>query len=211
MGDVSVNFEHWGRHETNYASGGSGPSERWNNSDIQDLNVLAGFEFNLGTRHGVRGDDDIGLKFRGGRHSREHGGWYIPFISWNVDGSPGSAGVGKEYPHPRTSHLPFNVQGAEVKVDNVRDGQWHGFLAACFNDAGNVPTIMLWYNEAGTGKMKDYVLLGISKDTGNMTPGPVLTQIAQLGGGVQNLQIRMDEVPDSQIRNAFAVAIQPPE
>jgi hypothetical protein len=95
-------------------------------------------------------------------------------------------------------------------VENIRDGEWHGFLAACFNDADDVPTVMLWYNEGATGKMEDYVLLGISKDTGNMTPGPVLTQIAQLGGGEQILQIRMDEVPESQIRNAFAVAILPP-
>ena len=27
---VYEDFKHWGRHETNYRSGGSGPSERWN-------------------------------------------------------------------------------------------------------------------------------------------------------------------------------------
>ena len=29
---VYEDFKHWGKHETNYRSGGSGPSERWNSA-----------------------------------------------------------------------------------------------------------------------------------------------------------------------------------
>jgi hypothetical protein len=70
---------------------------------------------------------------------------------------------------------------------------------------------MLWYNEKATGKIEDYRYLGKSKDTGNMKPGPVCSKVAQQGGGKQSLQIRMDEVPDAKVRNAFATEIIPPD
>jgi hypothetical protein len=38
-GKSMSDFKHWGRHSTNYASGGSGPSERWN-SNAQYLNAM---------------------------------------------------------------------------------------------------------------------------------------------------------------------------
>jgi hypothetical protein len=210
-GSVSTAFMHWGRHTCNYASGGSGPSERWDNRALPSaINVLAGYEFNTGTKHGNRGDNKVDLKFRGASHSPENGGWYIPYIKWRVDGGDGGAGVGKEYPHPKTLHQNFNVQGKDVRVKNIKDGNWHGFLAACFNDEENKPIIILWYNEKATGKMDDYKLLGVSKDTGNMRPGPILDVIGKMGSRNQSLQIRMDEVPDAQIRNAFAVEVEPP-
>ena len=211
-GSISTAFKFWGRTTCNYASGGSGPSLRWDNRDLpQALNVVAGYEFNIGTKHGKRGDDNVDLKFRGDGHSDQNGGWYIPYIEWNVDGTDAGAGIGKEYPHPKTSHLDFNVTGKGVKVKNIKDGKWHGFLAACYNDSSGKPTISLWYNETASGKMADYKLLGTSKDTGNMKPGPICDIIGKMGSKNQSLQIRMDEVPDAQIRNAFAVEVEPPK
>lgn len=214
VGEFKTGFKHWGRHETNYASGGSGPSERWDCKELpESVNVVAGYEFNIGTEHGERGDDNIDLKFRSNSHNDKSGGWYIPFIEWHVDGSPAGCGIGKEYPHPKTSHLPFNLdvgQGPKAKVDNIGDGNWHGFLAACFNDGKGIPTTYLWYNAKGSGKIEDYVLLGGSKDTGNMSPGPVCDVIDHKGNNPQSLQIRMDERPDAQIRNAFCVEVEPP-
>jgi len=67
--------------------------------------------------------------------------------------------------------------------------------------------MMAWFNSKGTNKIEDYQYLGKSKDTGNMKPGPVCTKIAQKGGGKQSLQVRMDEVPDAKITNAFAYAL----
>ena len=211
-GKVNTSFKWWGRHETNYSSGGSGPSERWDNDEVpKALNVVSGYEFNLGTKHGKRGSDNIDLKFRSNHHNDKSGGWLIPFIEWEEDGSDGGAGVGKEHPHSTTSHLDFNVQGKGVKIKNIKDGNWHGLLAVCYNDKSGVPTVKLWYNEGATGRFQDYVLLGVSKDTG-MKPGPVADKIDIKGGKDQSLQIRMDEVPDTQIRNAFAVEIeQPPD
>ena len=78
---VIQKFVHWGRHETNYASGGSGPSERWDLKVMpKTLNVLAGYEVNLGEKKGKRGDDNFDMKFRGSNHSDSNCGWYIPSI-----------------------------------------------------------------------------------------------------------------------------------
>jgi hypothetical protein len=44
-----------------------------------------------------------------------------------------------------------------------------------------------------------------------MIPGPILDVIGKMGSENQSLQIRMDEVPDAQIRNAFAVEVEPPK
>jgi hypothetical protein len=206
VGKVSTAFKHWGRHETNYASGGSGPSERWDNKEIQALNVLSGYEANLGVAKGKRGEDNIDLKFRGNGHSDGKGGWYIPYLEWAGDG-----GIGKEHPHPSTSHLKFNNETKQANVGNIKGDKWIGFLACCYNDKSGVPTARLWCNPKGTGKIADYIEMGSSKDKGNMKPGPALTKIAQTKGGDQSLQIRMDEVPDAKIRNAFAVEIQAPE
>jgi hypothetical protein len=201
-------FKHWGRHETNYASGGSGPSERWDLSALPSaLNVLAGYEVNLGVKAGKRGVDNFDLKFRGSNHDDSNGGWYIPSIEW-----PGKGQIGKEYPHPKTTHLKLQEE-ANGNVGNMKGDFWVGFLAACFNDAKGVPTVMLWAKPAGktTNTFADYVYMGKSKDTGNMKPGPVLTEIGMKGSKKQVLQIRMDEVPDAKIRNAFAVEIKSPE
>ena len=196
IGKASVQeFKHWGRHETNYASGGSGPSERWDNEKLPStLNVLAGYEVNLGEAKGKRGDDNFDLKFRGSNHSDSNGGWYIPSIEWSSSGKDGVPKIGKEYPHPKTEHL--NIQeSTNAKVGNVKGDFWIGYLGACFNDKKGVPTIMLWC------KPKDkteYVYMGKSKDTGNMKPGPALTKIGMKGSTKQVLQIRMDEVPERQ-------------
>jgi NedA-like, galactose-binding domain len=205
-GNVSLGFKFWGRTTTNYASGGSGPSLRWDNTDIQNVNVIAGYEVNLGTTHGKRGDDNIDLKCRGNSHSDGKGGWYLPFINWYVNHKASDSGCGKEYPHPSTTHSAWNVDDPKPDIGDLGDGQWHGFLVAVFNDKNGVPTMMAWYNKGATGKMVDYVYLGKSKDTGNMKPGPVCTKISQLGGGNQSLQIRIDERADAKVRNTFAYA-----
>ena len=213
VGEFSTAFKHWGRHETNYASGGAGPSERWDNIELPDVtNIVAGYEFIIGPEHGKRGSDNVDLKTHADGHNDKNGGWYIAYLEWEEDGkSPGGAGVGKEFPHPSTSHLAYNVEGAGKKTPNFLDGKKHGFLMAKFLDKDNVPTVMQWYNELGDGKIENYVYMGKSKDTGNMKPGPVCTKIGTKGVKKQVLQIRMDEVPGARIMNAFAVEATPPE
>jgi hypothetical protein len=203
-GAPSTAFKDWGRTTTNYASGGSGPSRRWDNASLPNaLNVVAGYEVNLGVKKGVRGEDNFDLKFRGSSHSDSNGGWYIPSISWGGIGQ-----IGKEYPHPKTSHDKIQ-QPSGQKAGEMKGDFWVGFLAACFNDKKGVPTIMLWAKPKGkeTNYFGDYVYLGKSKDTGNMKPGPVLDVIGKLGSKKQIIQVRMDEAPDAKIRNAFAVEV----
>ena len=43
-----------------------------------------------------------------------------------------------------------------------------------------------------------------------MKPGPVADKIDIKGGKDESLQIRMDEMPDAQINNAFATEIEQP-
>jgi hypothetical protein len=213
IGPFSTAFKHWGRHETNYASGGAGPSERWDNIELPDIvDLVAGYEFIIGPEHGKRGSDNVDMKTHADGHNDKNGGWYIAYLEWEEDGkTPGAAGVGKEYPHPSTSHLAYNVEGKDNKTQNFLDGKKHGFLMAKFLDAEGVPTIMQWYNEAGDGKIENYKYMGKSKDAGNMKPGPVCTKIGQKGVKKQSLQIRMDEVPGARIMNAFACEVKPPE
>ncbi len=203
-------FEHWGRHSTNYASGGSGPSERWDLSDLPNaINVLAGYEVNLGEESGEKGEDNFDMKLRGSGHSDSNGGWYIPSFTWS-----GFPHIGKEYPHPKTEHLKIQTKGDEESLGNMKGDFWVGYMAACFNDEKGVPTMMLWGKPKGkdtSNKFEDYVYMGMSKDTGNMKPGPVLTKIGMMGSKLQRLQIRMDEVPQAKIRNAWAVEIEPPK
>lgn len=211
VGEFSTAFKHWGRHETNYASGGAGPSERWDNIELPDIvNLVSGYEFIIGPEHGKRGSDNVDLKTHANGHNDKCGGWLIAWISWEEDGSDGEAGWSKEFPHPVTSHLKFNVEGADVKVKNIKDGKKHGFLMAKFLDAKKVPTIMLWYNELGTGKIEDYVYLGKAKDDGTAKPGPVFDVIGKKGVKKQSLQVRIDEIPNARIMSAFAVEVQPP-
>jgi hypothetical protein len=210
LGPVSKTWVFWGRTTTNYSSGGSGPSLRWDDEGTQSYNLVAGYEFNLGTKHGKRGDDNIDLKTTGNSHSDGKGGWYLPFIDWKGDGSAAFSGCGKEYPHPDTTHEKWNVEDKKVPLI-IKDGNWHAILVAKYLDKAGVPTIMAWFNQNATGKMEDYVYLGKSKDTGNMKPGPILTKIAQKGGGKQSLQARMDEVPDAKFRNGFSVGVIPPD
>jgi hypothetical protein len=202
-------FKHWGRHSTNYASGGSGPSERWDLSDLPDaLNVLAGYEVNLGEKSGEKGEDNFDVKFRGSSHSDSNGGWYIPSFSWSA-----AAHVGKEYPHPSTKMSKIQ-EPTNAKLGNLKGNFWVGFLAAVYNDSEGVPTMKLWGKPQGkdnSNKFSDYVYMGMSRDTGNMSPGPVLTKIGMKGSKLQRLQIRMDEVPEAKIRNAFAVEIEVPK
>src|SRR4030095_7583314 len=133
---------------------------------------------------------------------------YIPSFSWG-----GKPHVGKEYPHPKTSMK--DIQKPEKdSLGNMKGNFWVGFLAAVYNDSEGVPTMKLWGKPKGkdnSNKFSDYVYMGSSRDTGNMSPGPVLTKIGMMGSKLQRLQIRMDEAPDAKIRNAFAVEIETPK
>jgi hypothetical protein len=211
IGEISTAFKFWGRTETNYASGGAGPSLRWDNTELPNaLNILTGYEYQIGPEHGKRGDDNIGLKIRAANHNDANGGWYIPYVDWHADGSPAEAGCGKEIPHPSTSHVKFNIDGKDAKVANIKDGKKHGLLCAVFNDAAGVPTIMMWHSQTPNGNISSYEYIGKSKDTGNIKPGVPFTAIGTKGKKSQQLQIRIDEIPNAKIMNAFAVEIRPP-
>jgi hypothetical protein len=43
-----------------------------------------------------------------------------------------------------------------------------------------------------------------------MKPGPQFIQIGEQGKKTQQLQIRIDEIPNAKIMNAFAVEVRPP-
>lgn len=258
---LSTQFKWWGRHTTHLASDGTIPSERWDNTDIQSENVVAGYLVNIGTRithdyHKIAGisrteiqeakehevkfknkveepdtddgrffdcgyaeeiksgramkkggdiDDQTDLKFRGDSHSKGKGGWYIPNITFRE----GEAQSGKEFPHPNTNHYSFQKPGQQTKFGSII-GKWIGFLAYCYNDKNGVPVNGLYINPNPIDEPDNYIFAGESRDTGNMKPGPVCKKIAQQGGGKQSLQIRIDSAPDVQIRNAFAVEIEPP-
>lgn len=198
VGNYDTNWDFWNRFETGYASGGSGPSLRWDN-DFARLNMCAGYEFKIGPRHGVRGDDAIDIKFPRCEEPNGERGVYIPFLEWKVDGSNTTGGVGSEWPHPDTSHLDYNTDDPNPNIGNIKDGNWHGYLAACYNNsAGNV-VIKQWYNPTASGNIADYIYVGSSIDVdGDIAPAPKLPYSAQNNsGGTHGLQIRIDEIPSN--------------
>jgi hypothetical protein len=218
LGAILGKFVHWGRYETGYNSGGEGPSQRWGNKEANKLNMVAGFDYKIGPDHGKRGDDEVSLKFPRCITARGTRLVYIPSIEWFVDGRNAVGKGGKEHPHPDTNHDPFNKENPKPQVGNIKDGQWHSFLAACYNDPANnnAITIKEWVNPKANGKWEDYIYLGCSIDgTGGKTvkPGPPAPFSAEgHSGGTHEMQIRIDEIPRDQlqIRNPFAVEVVPP-
>jgi hypothetical protein len=191
---VYEDFKHWGRHETNYASGGSGPSERWN-SEAPYLNIMATFDIEITE---VKSMDNAGVKFRGGSHDDSNGGWYAAAINFD----DGSGIFGKEYPHPSTKHYDSQVTGGKIgKIVGKRIS----FCGVCYNDKG-VPTTEA-YTKANPTDTK-WVFLGQIKDTGQLKPRPVLDVIGKLGSKKQQVQIRIDEAPFAKIYNGKVYEIE---
>jgi hypothetical protein len=217
VGDFNTNFKFWGRYTTNYASGGSGPSQRWDNPSMNKLNMIAGFEFKIGPDHGTRGDDEVSLKFPRCESPGGERGVYDPNILWRVDGSNSQGRAGKEWPHPTTWLGSFNTDNPRPQIGNIKDGKWHGFLAAVYNDPlnNNAVTMKLWYNPTASGLIQDYIYLGSSVDTAakRISPGPILPYDCDpTSGGTHPMQIRIDEIPQGslEVRNMYAAEVIPP-
>jgi hypothetical protein len=211
-------WEFWGRYTTNYASGGSGPSQRWDNEKMNKLNMVAGYEFKIGPDHGARGNDEISLKFPRCVEPGGERGIYDPNILWYEDGRDSVGRAGKEIPHPTTWLGSLNTDNPRPQIGSIKDGQWHGFLAVVYNDPSNnnAVTMQLWYNPTASGNMQDYVYLGKSVDTAEkrISPGPVLAYDCDpTTGGTHPMQIRIDEIPQDQleVRNMFAAEVIPPK
>jgi hypothetical protein len=222
--EYSTNWIFWNRYTTNYSSGGSGPSLRWDNPDVTWRDMVAGFEFRIGPTHGERGDDEVSLKFPRCSIPKGDRGVYLSEIKWFVTRANSIGQTGSEWPHPTTSHSKFNADNPNPYIGDIKDGRWHGFLAACYNDSQNSVVIKLWYNPTASGMFGDYVYLGSSIDSSdNILPIPT-ARYGSLGhsGGTHPMGIRIDEVPASDydrlgenewanlgIRNMFACEIQP--
>jgi hypothetical protein len=252
----SEDFEHWGKYTTSYSSTGFiGTSQRWDNSKMEALNMVAGFQFKIGPDAELIWKDDpnevqpriyerrnpptvlyfpraiqVGTNtVRGFDIPIYHRGSYIlgitSFVSITDDSRdhripPSEAKTNKEYPHPEYGqhNPPFNKDKLYPPpiIDNIRDGKWHGFLAAVYNDPQTGwPMMKLWYNPRATHNMADYIYLGSSTDSPDipMDPGPPLTHDVV---GINNLfkiehplRIRIDNIPKDQleIRDMYAVAV----
>lgn len=202
VGIFNTNFVFWDKFETNYVSGTNGPSMRFDNETMTARDMLVGFEFKIGPRHGVRGDDMIDIKFPRCNQPGGERGNYIVHIEWHTDGSNSEGGVGSEWPHPVTASYDFNTDDPNPTIGNVLDGQWHGFLAACYNNSKGNVVLKSWYNQNATNNISDYVYLGSSIDvSGQIAPAPKLpfASYGYTGNGTHPLQIRIDEIPSNDL------------
>ena len=228
VGNFSLgsDWKFWGRNTTDYASGGEGPSERWENIKMNKLDMVAGFDFKIGPDFDyktgiVQGNPlngVVALKFPRCVTVDGERGDYIPHIDWKVDGSNSIGMAGKEWPHPVTSQLKFNIDNPMPQIGDIKDGKWHSFLAGVYNDPKNngTVTIQLWYNPTASGNLQDYVYLGKSVDapTNRMEPGPILPYGCQITtGGTHPMQIRIDAIPENElfVRNMYATEVIPPQ
>lgn len=196
---VYEDYKWWGRHTTTYASGGSGPSERWN-SAAPYLNIMSTFDIELGAK--VKSMDNGGVKFRGGAHDDANGGWYLTGITFDK----GEGIFGKEYPHPSTNHYDSHVTAGSI---GSIVGKRIAFCGVCYNDADGNPVTEA-YAKANPADAK-WTFLGKIKDTGQLKPGPKLDKIGVKGSKTQQVQIRIDEAPDAKIYNGKVYEIEPPK
>src|SRR5262245_59921209 len=216
VGSVRTDFDFWGRYETNYNSNGSGPSLRWDNTFCR-RDMIAGFEFQVGPQHGTHNpdSDSVGIKLPRCVSAGGERGDYIAGVTWYANGNNSTGFVGKELPHPTGSHNDFNVDDPNPTIGNAKNGVWHGVAAILFNNAQNNPEIRVYYNQNATGLASDYVYLGRSIDTGNISSGQRSTAMrfesCDNSGGAHGVQIRIDEIPREvcHMRNPFVQEIVP--
>jgi hypothetical protein len=187
-GKSMSDFKHWGRHSTNYASGGSGPSERWN-SNAQYLNAMVIYDLEF--PQGIKSDDNISTKFRAGSHDDSNGGWLASGITYKE----GKAIFGKENPHPKTKHYDATNKGESVgDITNKK-------VSLCqlvYNDGKGVPTAESYCDPSG--QRKNWIFLGSFQDKGQ-DPKPVYDKIGIRGEKKQQIQIRADEAPNCKPTN----------
>ena len=196
-GETNDKFKWWGRHKTNYASGGSGPSERWN-CDAQYLNCEATLKFNIGKPR--KTDDNISIKFRGGSHDDENGGWIIVGVKFN-----GEAQFGKENPHPKTEHYNANEQQGEKIPGGIANKDVF-FKGIIYNDNSGSPIAEAWYRLTENESWK---FMGSFRDTGQK-PGGVCDRIGIKGSNKQQIQVRADEAPDAKLLSATVAKLSEP-
>ena len=164
-----------------------------------------------------RTEGGVHLKFPRCKHNSRDRGVYMLSLKWFADGRNSVGRAGKEFPHPHTVGVPFNTHNPEPVIGDIKDGKWHGFLAAVYNDIyTGAPTMKLWYNPHATQKREDYIYLGTSEDAPKkkMKPGPLLPWSIEWAGNslfkVEHvLEIRIDDIPKNQlqIRNMFATEV----
>jgi hypothetical protein len=214
-------WEFWGRYTTNYASGGSGPSQRWDNEKMNKLNMVAGYDFRIGPASGGRNTSDmVDLKFPRCVSDGGERGSYELGIRWYDSGANSIGQTGKEMPHPATRTDDFNMNDPRPQIGNIKDGAWHSMLSVVYNDPrnGNAVTMKTWYNPTASGKIEDYIYLGSSVDKGNMPSGGeggervLRYDCDPTSGGTHPLQIRIDEIERDSlaVRNMFAAEVVPP-
>jgi hypothetical protein len=196
-GQTNDKFKHWGRHKTNYASGGSGPSERWN-CDAQYLNCEATLKFNIGDPR--KDDDNISIKFRGGSHDDENGGWIIVGVKFN-----GEAQFGKENPHPKTEHYDANEKPGEKIPGGIKNKDVY-FKGIIYNDSSGAPIAEAWYR---LSENENWKFMGSFRDTGQK-PGKVCDRIGIKGSKKQQIQVRVDEAPKAKLISATVAELSVP-
>jgi hypothetical protein len=247
----SEDFEHWGKYTTSYSSSGFiGTSQRWDNSKMEALNMVAGFQFKIGPdavpiwkdipgllqprRIYDRSNPSVLLYFPRARQVPiPMRGSYIleitSFVSMTDDPGdhpipPSEGRANKEIPHPKYAGIKPLVNEdtprdpAPPNIGIIRDGKWHGFLAAVYNDLQTGwPMMKLWYNHRATHNMADYIYLGSCPDSPDkpMGRGSPLTHdvvgVEDIFIGAHPLRIRIDGIRRDQleIRDMYAVAVAP--
>ena len=193
-GQTNGNFKDWGRQTANIG-GKATPSRRWD-SDAQYLNCAVIFKMNIGK---AKKADNVDVKFRGGSHKDTNGGWYGIGVLFN-----GDASFVKEYPHPTTKPYSADDKGTSLGSIESKD---IALQCIMYND-GSTPVMEVWGN--AEGKTDSWTFIGRKKDIGNMSPGPILTQIGMKGEKKQSIQIRVDNCPDAKMLGATAYELVTP-
>lgn len=148
-------------------------------------------------------------------------GSYVAKLNWYLkdyaDDVPvpriADAMLDKEIPHPNYGDFNYlrlippytgEANPRDIEQIDIRDGQWHSFLAAVYNDwhrdgdlkninpdthevpllstSSEYPTIELWYAHKPSVRIEDYMFLGRGIDLGNMPPRePLFNELGEGG------------------------------
>ena len=179
---------------------------------------MCGFQFKIGPTIGSRikvnpttkkfeflgevDGGDINLHFpRRDGPGGDRGG-YIVSLKWYRDNSSDDGRIpeealDKEIPHGTYGRKNYfrlhNFRGQpnpRLRPDKqIRDGNWHSFLAVIYNDWHHgrtfatpdvFPIIGLWYSHEATSDFSKFRLLGMGADIGDMEPrGPLKEEIGK--------------------------------